>query len=343
MKNARYEELIASYLSGEINRPDKEKLLAWVEETKENRAFFDEMAQLWKLAENFDVPYEANTEAAWNAVEKKLDAQIVSSLTPEQPTPHPMLKPVWGRITRIAAVGLVAILAAWWIFQKTPEPVTTLQIVQTQSGEQKEVLLPDGSRIWLNENTQLSYDANFEVRQVQLEGEAFFDVERMEDSPFEVVSGSTHTLVLGTSFNVRAYPTEEQVEVTVETGKVKFSEHTESDEQAVVLPAGTSGIYKKPSKELVKTETKLDNALSWRTQRLEFEDSPMRKVISDIERYFDVDIRIENESILYCPYTGDFSKPDLSSILEAISFALNDARFEKQPDGTYILIGEGCE
>jgi len=340
MNDARYSELIAKYLSEEVSPDEKKELMAWVEQSDANRVFFEETMQVWSISDKYSDEFEADIAEAWTVLEQKLDAPE-RSLTSGESSKQASVVPLWQKIAGIAAVGLVALMAAYWLFQQPFSPEGDLQIVQTGLGEQQEILLPDSSRVLLNENTVLSYNTAFAKRQVQLAGEAFFEVERMEERPFEVISPSTKTVVLGTSFNVRAYPEEEQIEVTVETGKVRLTEQTEAEESSVLLSAGTSGIYRKTSKELVKTETKLDNATAWKTKELSFAETPMRKVIADLERYFDIDIQTPNQSLLNCPYTGDFPNPELENIMTAISFAM-DADIQ-QENGLYILQGQGCE
>jgi len=339
MNDARYSELIAKYLSGDVTPDEKEELMAWVEASDVNRVFFEETIQLWSISDNYSIDFEADISEAWTVLEQKLDTQK-GSLTVGKNSNRDNLIPLWQKVASIAAIGLLALVAVYWVFQQPLSTDANLQIVQTAAGEQREIILPDSSRVWLNENTLLSYDPAFAKRQVQLAGEAFFEVQRMENSPFEVISPSTKTVVLGTSFNVRAYPEEERIEVTVESGKVLLAEQTQAAKDSVLLEAGTSGIYRKLSKELVKSETKLDNAAAWKTRKLNFLDVPMREVIADLERYFNIDIQTPNESILSCPYTGDFSNPDLESVLTAVSFAL-DGSYEKRAD-IYVLQGQGC-
>ncbi len=340
MNDARYSELIAKYLSGEVSPDEKKELMSWVEQSDANRVFFEETIQLWSISDNYSDAFEADITEAWTVLEQKLDAQK-RSLTSGESSKQTQIMPLWQKVVSIAAVGLAALVAAYWLFQQPFSPESDLQILQTGLGEQQEVLLPDSSRVFLNENTVLSYSTAFAERQVQLAGEAFFEVKRLKERPFEVISPSTKTVVLGTSFNVRAYPEEEQIEVTVETGKVLLAEQTEAEESKVLLNAGTSGIYHKTSKELVKTETKLDNAIAWKTKKLNFVEASMREVIADLERYFDIDIQTPNESLLNCPYTGDFPNPELENVLTAIGFAI-DAELQ-QKDSMYILQGQGCE
>jgi ferric-dicitrate binding protein FerR (iron transport regulator) len=212
--------------------------------------------------------------------------------------------------------------------------------IQTGVGEQKEIVLPDGSEITLNENSVVSYAEKFTERNVSLIGEAFFEVERMEDSPFTISSANATTTVLGTSFNVRAYPEEEAVEVTVKEGKVALAV-AEKKSAPVVLEAGTAGLVKKAEATVEKIEVDYVNADAWKTMKLEFDDVLMRDVIVTLERYFKTDIEVENEMIFECTYTSKFTKPDLDEILTVISMTIG-AEFEADGNG-YRITGAGCQ
>ncbi len=193
----------------------------------------------------------------------------------------------------------------------------------------------------MNGDSELRYDEKFDQRRVELKGEAFFDIARMEEKPFEIYSGVAKTLVLGTAFNVRAYPTEDKVEVTVVRGKVALVE-TKETQKAVLLEAGNAGSYDKAKKTVQKEEAPKVNADSWKTEKLVFENTQLNEVIESLERYFNVDIEASNPSVLNCHFTGNYEKPELDQILEVLAFGV-DLSIEKYDDDRYLLEGIGCE
>lgn len=343
MGDAKYLDLIAKYLSGNINEVERSDLLSWAAASEANKLFFDEMIQLWSISADYEEEFETDVDAAWIKLDQKLSVQ-------EKPAPNlenkeakvvPLRPGRW--LLRAAAVLLLLAAGYWWwngpgLFQ---DPMI---VVETISADRQEHQLPDGSIVWLNENTRLSYDRRFKTRDVQLEGEAFFDVERIEDSPFAILSGDTRTTVLGTSFNVRAYPDEEQVEVTVETGKVRLEEKVEettSTEKEVVLEAGKAGLYIKETSELKVVEEKDPNALAWKTRRLVFENESLNEVIKVLERYFGTEIEVSNRKIYNCSWTANLDKdPKLEEVLEIAAFNM-DMEIVPTEKG-YLIKGEGC-
>lgn len=344
----QYSELIAKFLAGESSLSDKEALFAWTQEDEANRQFYEEIEQVWNMTNGADAaPFDTDLDDAWAKIDRGTGPSANQLPTNLPPLPEE-LEPSSARIVPLskriqhwrvaAAILLLAVAGLWWTTQQTAAP--SLVEIQTLSGEKKEISLPDGSHVWLNENSRLVYAEDFTIRNLNLEGEAFFAVERMEESPFTISSGEATTQVLGTSFNVRAYPLEENIEVTVETGKVALALAANA-EAAVELPAGTSGIVIKKEERVERIEEKISNALAWKTLKLDFDDDPMEEVISTLERYFGTEIIVTDQRINACPYTSTFDQPDLDSILDIIGASVG---FEVRKEGAkYFLEGGGCQ
>lgn len=326
----KYLTLIAKYLSDEIREEERELLFAWINHSPEHQAYFEEMQELWEESgEIEEEPFTTDIDRAWHKVASRMTE------TPEKTKVRSLNFRSLFRIA--AAVALVIVAGTWW-FNQTPEETLAFS---TNKGEKLEIVLPDSSRVWLNENTSLTYLASFEPRKIQLTGEAFFDVQHLNgDQTFEIFSGETRTLVLGTAFNVRAYPQERQVEVTVERGKVAV-ESVNKRETKVILTKGESAVYRKDQKVVDQPTETISNANAWKTQRLEFDNENLGEVISVLERYFDTKIEIGDARILNCPFTGAYEKPELSQILEILAYSI-DLQIETKNNKT-VLFGEGCE
>ena len=339
MKNFdKYAGLTGKRLTGEISPEEERELSHWLEADGENQSFSSDLEEIWELsASAAPGPFETDMGQAWAKIEAALGGE--ENMT-GKPTAKivPMRKRL-GRWSLAAAILALLALGLWWMNQGAVVGPAAFVEVKTGDGERKEIVLPDGSEITLNENSVLNYPEDFAERNVSLSGEAFFNVERMEDSPFTILSGNAATTVLGTSFNVRAYPQEKNVEVTVKTGKVALAV-AEKKSEAIILEAGTSGVLKKAEATVEKTETKNANADAWKTMRLEFDDVMMRDVVSTLERYFGAKIEVSNEMIFECPYTSEFDQPDLDGILNVIGATLG---FEvEKTGGGYRLKGPGC-
>ncbi|MCB9273431.1 MAG: FecR domain-containing protein [Lewinellaceae bacterium] len=326
-------DLIGRYLSGGITAAEKAELMAWVEENGANRKFFDEMIQLWGMSSQYeDEPFETNVNAAWQNLETRLKDSVAA------PAAGARLRRLGQTriLLRYAAAIAALLIAGYWALSRyNTAPGVQMVETRTSAGEQRELSLPDGSRVLLNENTRLAYAEPFEQRLVQLSGEAFFEVEKMNGKPFAIEAEGTTTTVLGTSFNVRAYPQEGQVEVSVSTGKVALQQTGEA-ENKVLLEPGESGVYSK--KEATVQEVSISNADAWKAQRLRFDGASLEEVVQAVERYFHTDIEVATPELLNCHFKGDFVQPEnLEVVLEAIAFTM-DLQLE-QKDGAYLLSG----
>jgi ferric-dicitrate binding protein FerR (iron transport regulator) len=327
MNQSYYLELIGRQLAGELEPEQERELMAWVAAEPAHRQIYDEITRLWSLSDNYESPsFEVSKPQAWQSLEQKLDgggAKVIHM----------------GRWLRYAAAVLVMVAAGYWAFSSLQAPpqsaaASFIASVQTKAGEQLDVQLPDGSTVVLNERTLLRYDTIFENRNVELSGEAFFDVARDEQRPFTIQSEGATTTVLGTSFNVRAYPEEEKVAVSVKSGKVSVRK-TEKETEQVLLTAGESGLYDKPAEQIAKAE--LSNALAWKTQELQFDGAKLAQVAADLNQYFGVTITIDNRQLLDCRFSGNFKEPELEYLLEVIAYTM-DIQVEQQ-NGAYVLKG----
>lgn len=326
-------------MAGEIADHEREQLFELVNSSEANKAYFDEMQQIWDISgEEEEETLLPDVDLAWQKVAQRIE--------PVSAIPEPVKEAKVFRFRQLLQVAAVfiGVLGAFWWYQNSGDPASEYLAFETTSGESKALKLPDGSMVWLNETSTLRYKKDFDPRVVELEGEAFFDVEHLDkEHTFEIQSGDTKTTVLGTSFNVRAYPKEDQVEVTVETGKVVL-EHKKIKQVAkkVVLVAGESGVYKKKAIDVSKTETTISNANAWKTKQLKFNDVKISKVVEALERYYNISITVENEQILNCPYTGTYDNPKLEDMIQFVEASLPFVKIN-QTENNLTFSGEGCK
>lgn len=252
----------------------------------------------------------------------------------EELTPHDSGN-TWFRksmILRAAAIVVMAIGAGWWLFSQRQIHKTA-----TDRGEQTHFMLPDGTEVWLNENTMLVYDQTFNEKQrvITLDGEAYFDVKRDTSRPFIVQTPNATTHVLGTAFNLRSYSHEQSIELTVTHGMVNFGA-----DHMVEVSAGRYASLDVNSNNIA-LGTAERNADAWKTRKLVFDNTPMREVIRDMERYFHIKFETETAALLQCRFTGSFNDPQLKELLDIITYSVNiDYTIN---NGKYFLTGQNCD
>jgi len=331
MKDNKYIELIAQHLSGEISENDRKDLMEWVNSDAKNQALLKETTQLWEISEEYDSPFETNVNEAWEKVAQK----IAITNDSKDSSAKVIRLSNFKRFLQIAAVFLIGAVGLFFFFQN---PAPELFAFDTNDEQTLDFLLPDSSRVVLNENSHLTYQDLEGKRIVTLEGEAWFDVKHLDSIPFEIESGEAKTVVLGTAFNVRAYPEEDIIEVSVERGKVAFFEK-KNIANTTFLPAGKEGIFYKKEKKIANQKRENENVNAWRTMTMDFENVELEKVFETLERYFEVEIEADSK-IRKCTLNGNYTNPKVEDVLNYIEAILG---LKYKINGSEITItGEGC-
>lgn len=325
-------ERIGRYLSGEASPAEVVELMDWVEQSPANKEFFDNMLQLWAIPEPQPALPALNTAQAWAALESAINQQTTAA-----PKSRGIVS--MKQMLRAAAVLLPLALALWWVLGRSDAPNEVL-MAQTAKQERTTITLPDGSTVQLNENSELYYRQDADARYVTLSGEAFFEVRHMDGKPFVISSGEARTTVLGTSFNVRAYPQEGRVEVSVQTGKVQVEAIADS-QQKTILMAGQAAAVQENHLQPAFTGDTAGNAVAWKDRRFRFDDTPVEEVVRTMERYFGVEITLTRPELGACRFSGTYDDPQLEEVLQALSFAI-DAQWQ-QHTGAISISGSGCK
>ena len=211
-----------------------------------------------------------------------------------------------------AAVLLIGLVLGSIVYVQSKIPEVTTQNITTPYGGKTQFTLHDGSAVWLNSGTTLSYPDRFENdRIVELDGEAYFEVEKQKD-PFIVKTSFGEVEVLGTSFNVKAYQDETFV-TTLESGSVAF---TNQAGRKAILEPGSQVVYSSNRFYTQRVDTEIFT--SWKDGKLIFRNEPLQNMIARLERWYNVDIRLEDERIKNLKYTGTIEMESFSEVLELI-------------------------
>ena len=253
--------------------------------------------------------------------EGKLDEELNRQLDKENGVERGQIRPLqtrpWtalSRTFRIAASVLVVMGIAFyfWKHNGLARFGNTVSVV-TGKGERKEIKLPDGSTVWLNESSKMEYPRHFAAHQrkvVLLDGEAYFDIKRDESKPFFVAASGTTTRVLGTAFNIRSYHFLKSILVTVTRGKVQVERAggAVGPERKILLP-NEQVSYDVKTREITKVNVNSANAVAWKEGRLLFDNESFANVIAILENKFDVKIQAE-ESIREYHMSAEFASTD---------------------------------
>lgn len=248
------------------------------------------------------------------SVEKR--NELFLKITAEINNSNFRVRKLFYKISKIAAVAVLFIsIPMATIFYGAGKNETINQM--TAKSEIKNILLPDGSQVILNANSSISYSVDFKQnRKLKLIGEAFFKVVENPKSPFVVETSQFKTKVLGTSFNVKAYPNTINT-VSVVTGKVEVNSKENLAWKSILIKNQWISIKKQEAPQLSNDDAKDFNA--WTKNILIFQNSSLRETAITLENQFDVTILFEKRELEELRITGKFKEENLNNILNSIA------------------------
>ncbi len=229
---------------------------------------------------------------------------------------------------RVAAVItlLLASMVVWyssdWNLGLGPLAETTrYKEKTTPKGAKITFKLSDGTKVNLNADSKLVYPAAFQEgkREVYLEGEAFFDVEENPEKPFVVHTGHIQTRVLGTTFNVKARPNEEMVQVALVTGAVSL--YNAKSAETLLLKPDQMATINKSNQKAVKTAYNTDLILGWKNQLLAFSNTDFDQVIETLENWYGVTVIVKRKERFAKGFTGKYKNKSLETVMRGLSFS----------------------
>lgn len=255
-------------------------------------------------------------------VRKAVLNRLLSDIEEKESSIVPLARTVlFRRIIAIAASVVLVIGLLWLVatdknsLQDLTDPLANMVVVKTHKNDVRKIKLSDGSIVWLNSNSTLSYPEKFGAvkRQVELiEGEAYFDIHHDTHKPFQVKAGKTLTNVLGTAFNISSYSWLKEISVTVSRGKVAVNNE-------VLLP-NEQLLYTKASGKVAQKKVSAADVVSWMERTLSFNNEDFKTVAAKIEDRFNVKISFENKEMEDFHFTARFGPTDnLNSILDALT------------------------
>ncbi len=319
-------DLLAKYLCDEVSPVEKSEVEAWLDQSVENR---EELEQNRKMLDTIDTFYKTERFDSMGALEN-VKAKMNQ---PKMEIVHrkTIRKEVITRIYKYAAVVIFAVLlgsAGFYLGFRNHTTEVYSEIISTPNQVINEYTLPDGSVVALNSNSKLVFPKQFkgETREVTIEGEGFFDVKPNPEKPFIINVGNAQVKVIGTSFNVSAYPETETLEVVVKTGKVQvISKYTDehSTVNQVYLTPGEKGILLNSSSIPEKTVNTDPNYLAWKTHDFIFDEVPLNEVFKCLAKTYHINIEVLEPELNDLKLNAQFDKKPIDFILNVVSLTFN--------------------
>ncbi|MFC2129672.1 FecR family protein [Bacteroidota bacterium] len=335
------EEHLMAFLAGEANEQLVREIEHWLSLSDENKALLNELEAAWVESGKLKIsPVVVDVDAAWNKLSAKMDAEEKPVV--ELGSERRSVSRFTQTFIRIAAVVVLAV-GLWAIRNAILKPEIQMFVSEDTV---EEIDLSDGSVVSMNENTRIRVAEKFtdKTRELELKGEAFFEIEPDKDKPFIIRAEEAYIRVLGTSFNVKAHEAAKEVEVYVEEGMVMLYaiDELSSDTSSVILNMGETGVYDRVSGEVLKMGRTDARVLYWLNKTLIFEETELSKVFELLEIVYETSIVCEDSTVYNCRLDATFKDEKIDYILEvvAITFGLE---VELKDDATYYIKGEGCK
>jgi len=230
-------------------------------------------------------------------------------------------------LSRIAAILFIPLLlASAWLFfnpQKTSPSQFAFQEITSPPGTRSQVVLPDGSKVWLNAESTIKFSIPFqeESRDIDLQGEAFFDVAKNPEQPFIVQSGNVKVKVLGTRFNYKAFAEDKNIEVVLEEGQVALSLKRNSGTQEAIMHPGDRAVIEKESGKATIGNENINKYIAWHSGKLVFDNTPMSEVAQLLERWYGIEVTVQDPEIMNYRFTTTFENESLFQVIELLGLS----------------------
>lgn len=327
------DEIISNYLRKEISLEEQRRLKQWLDQDPINQ-------EVLKKIEIFWIKHSSDFKEERDQVEDRIMRRIRSDEQLESKSNNDTSYR-WLKVAAILVLCLsAAALTFWFSPLKSADNIAKSQEVKqiekkSVPGQKVTTFLSDGTVVKLNSGSRLIVPEPFteEVREVELYGEAFFEVAKEENRPFIIKTRNSRVSVLGTSFNINSSSTERE-QVAVLTGRVMVKSNVknelvylEKNEMVDVLENGS-----------VSSIRPLDESVfGWISQQLVFKDSPFREVLKDLELWYGVKISVEKPKTYEGDYTARFNNPRITEVLMSLS-KLYGFNYKIKNDGNIVIL-----
>jgi len=318
--------LISKVLANEATSAEKQHVHDWMKLSEENQHYFNQVKLIFEKSNAKEISNQFDADAAWLLVKTKL------SEAKQETKERGLLTFDWRIAAAIAAVVGVASL----FYLANNSELSTIKVTAhttTQSDT-----LPDGSTVFLNKKSELSFSFNekSQSRKVTLKGEAFFSVKHEETKPFIIEADEILVRDIGTEFNLKAYPDKDTIEIVVTQGEVQFYTLKNT---GLNLKAGESARYLKHLKEFQRIEKPDTNVLAYKTKVFNFNNTELQSVVKLLNEIYNTHIKLA-PGLMKCRLTASFYEDNPNTIIEVIAETMG-LSISRQED-EIVLEGEGC-
>ena len=317
-ENKHIDELIANYLTEGLDKNALDELKTWIAASAENQQYFIRQREIWFSAVIREAASVYDKDKAFENFRNRVESQKEIQSTSRRGF---SLSALWRYAAVVAIIIAVGCISYWQGEVNVKDTFADIS-VEAPLGSKTKLYLPDGTLVWLNAGSRMTYSQGFGVdnRKVELEGEGYFEVKRNEKIPFFVKTKDLQLQVLGTKFNFRDYPEDHEVVVSLLEGKVGLNNLLREEKEAVLSPDERAVLNKANGLLTVESVT-ASNASQWTDGYLFFDEELLPDIAKELERSYNVKIHIANDSLKTFRFYGNFVRREqnIQEVLEALA------------------------
>lgn len=317
-ENKHIDELIANYLTEGLDKNALDELKTWIAASAENQQYFIRQREIWFSAVSREAASVYDKDKAFENFRNRVESQKEIQSTSRRGF---SLSALWRYAAVVAIIIAVGCISYWQGEVNVKDTFADIS-VEAPLGSKTKLYLPDGTLVWLNAGSRMTYSQGFGVdnRKVELEGEGYFEVKRNEKIPFFVKTKDLQLQVLGTKFNFRDYPEDHEVVVSLLEGKVGLNNLLREEKEAVLSPDERAVLNKANGLLTVESVT-ASNASQWTDGYLFFDEEHLPDIAKELERSYNVKIHIANDSLKTFRFYGNFVRREqnIQEVLEALA------------------------
>ncbi len=307
---------IQQFLLGNLSITEEKQLLNWVEESSENMKFFLEEQQKLEIP-TIQATYNSSIDNKWEKIKESL---LADKYTPKTRAIYSRTK-----FIAIAASLVIGLVSYILINNRFAADEQKFVMVETRVGEKMNLTLPDGTEVNLNSKSKLTYPERFSKneRSLQLDGEAFFKVTHNAQKPFIVKTNVVNVKVLGTEFDLKAFPEEKVVNATLVKGKIRLEKEKDGKIFSLVEinPSERATYYADQDKIEVNKEDNLEKYIAWKDGKLVFMNAPIEEVVKKLELWYNVSVIVNSESLKQAHFTMTFTTESIEQVLNLLQIS----------------------
>ncbi len=337
-------ELLVRYIEESLDNSAKAEVMHWIEADPENGKFFQLFEEAWKNPDELHAFDKENRESDWKAISGFIEGDSGKISVKARSMGNRWWYRAAGILLLVSATALAYLMG---LNRQKPVALAanSYHEIVVPKGEKSELMLSDGTKIWINAGSQVRFPNQFNAatRDIWLDGEAYFEVAKDKDRPFLVHTSDLDVKVYGTKFNLKAYADEDIIETTLVEGVVSLETRNllNNVKEEVFLKPNHKAIYLKkkaqideeneltreiteplrPKKILLTKTVQVEPTISWHEGKLIFIDESFESIVMKLERRYGVDIVIDNDQIKKIKYTGVLKNISIEQALKAMQLS----------------------